>query len=397
MMKAFKDINFKGMRVLVRVDFNVPLNEKKEVTDDTRIVESLPTLRKIISDGGKLILMSHLGRPKGKVNSEMSLEPVAERLAKLLGREVIFNRELIGEQTVNEISKMNNGNVMLLENIRFYAGEEKGDIDFAKKLAALADFYVNDAFGTAHRSHASTTIVANYFPDKKTLGLLMENEVINLEKVLNSNERPYTAIIGGAKVSTKIDIIRNLIGKVDNMIIGGGMVFTFVKALGGNIGNSLFEEDKVEEARLALMEMIKCGVNIILPNDIIAADKFENNAKRQTLPSGEIPEGWMGLDIGPESIKRATHIILNSKMILWNGPMGVFEMDNFQRGTKSVAMAVASATNAGAYSAIGGGDSIAAINKYNLANMMSYISTGGGAMLEYIEGKKLPGILAMED
>lgn len=396
-MKSINSVNFKGKRVLMRVDFNVPLNDDKKVTDDTRIREALPTIRKIVKDGGKLILMSHLGRPNGKVNLSMSLEPVAEQLSKLLGLKVHFERELISEQTVKEIEKLANGSVMLLENIRFYPGEEKGDEEFASRLATLGDAYINDAFGTAHRAHASTTLVAKHFPKDKYFGFLMENEVINLEKVLKSDQHPYTAIIGGSKVSTKIDIIRNLIGKVDNMIIGGGMVFTFVKALGGEIGNSLYEADKVDEARETMLQMIAKGVNLILPMDVVAADKFANDANCKVLPSNEIPEGWMGLDIGPESIKKATQIILNSSMILWNGPMGVFEMEKFQKGTRSVAMAVASMTNAGGYSAIGGGDSVAAINKYELADMMSYVSTGGGAMLEYIEGLKLPGIKAIED
>jgi len=340
--------------------------------------------------------MSHLGRPKGKVNSDLSLEPVAEKLSQLLGRKVLFHAELIGDHTRSEISGMNAGEVMLLENIRFYPGEEKGDKDFAVELASLGNFYVNDAFGTAHRAHASTAIIAQFFKEDKAFGYLMENEIVNLEKVLNSNEHPYTAIIGGAKVSTKIEIIRNLIDKVDNMIIGGGMVFTFVKALGGEIGSSLFEEDKVDEARETLLEMIRKGVNVILPTDVIAADKFADDANQQTLSSGEIPDGWMGLDIGPVSIQKVTQTILNSSMILWNGPMGVFEMNSYQKGTKAVALAVASLTNNGGYSAVGGGDSVAAVNKYNLADMMSYVSTGGGAMLEYIEGKKLPGILAIE-
>ncbi len=381
----------------MRVDYNVPLDGDKNVTDDTRIRMSLPSVEKILNDGGKLILMSHLGRPKGKVNSDLSLEPIAEKLSQLLGRKVLFHAALIGDHTRSEISGMNAGEVMLLENIRFYPGEEKGDKDFAAELASLGNFYVNDAFGTAHRAHASTAVIAQFFKEDKAFGYLMENEIVNLEKVLNSNEHPYTAIIGGAKVSTKIEIIRNLIDKVDNMIIGGGMVFTFVKALGGEIGSSLFEEDKVDEARETLLEMIRKGVNVVLPTDVIAADKFADDANQQTLSSGEIPDGWMGLDIGPASIQKVTQTILNSSMILWNGPMGVFEMNSYQKGTKAVALAVASLTNGGGYSAVGGGDSVAAVNKYNLADMMSYVSTGGGAMLEYIEGKKLPGIKAIEE
>jgi phosphoglycerate kinase len=395
-MKNLSSTNLKGKRVLMRVDYNVPLDAEKNVTDDTRIRMSLPTVKKILSDGGRLILMSHLGRPKGKVNPDLSLAPVAKHLSQLLGKDVVFLPELIGDDVRNAADGLRDGDVMLLENIRFYPGEEKGDKDFAAELASLGDFYINDAFGTAHRAHASTAVIAEFFKEEKSFGFLMENEVVNLEKVLNSDEHPYTAIIGGAKVSSKIDIIRNLIGKVDNMIIGGGMVFTFVKALGGNIGGSLFEADKVDEARETLMAMIAAGVNIILPVDVVAADRFADDANTKILPSGEIPDGWMGLDIGPESIKKAVDTVLNSAMVLWNGPMGVFEMNSFQRGTKAVALAVASMTNAGGYSAVGGGDSVAAVNKYDLAGMMSYVSTGGGAMLEYIEGKELPGIKAVK-
>ena len=395
-MKNLSSTNLKGKRVLMRVDYNVPLDAEKNVTDDTRIRMSLPTVKKILSDGGRLILMSHLGRPKGKVNPDLSLAPVAKHLSQLLGKDVVFLPELIGDDVRNAADGLRDGDVMLLENIRFYPGEEKGDKDFAAELASLGDFYINDAFGTAHRAHASTAVIAEFFKEDKSFGFLMENEVVNLEKVLNSDEHPYTAIIGGAKVSSKIDIIRNLIGKVDNMIIGGGMVFTFVKALGGNIGGSLFEADKVDEARETLMAMIAAGVNIILPVDVVAADRFADDANTKILPSGEIPDGWMGLDIGPESIKKAVDTVLNSAMVLWNGPMGVFEMNSFQRGTKAVALAVASMTNAGGYSAVGGGDSVAAVNKYDLAGMMSYVSTGGGAMLEYIEGKELPGIKAIK-
>ena len=395
-MKNLSSTNLKGKRVLMRVDYNVPLDAEKNVTDDTRIRMSLPTVKKILSDGGRLILMSHLGRPKGKVNPDLSLAPVAKHLSQLLGKDVVFLPELIGDDVRNAADGLRDGDVMLLENIRFYPGEEKGDKDFAAELASLGDFYINDAFGTAHRAHVSTAVIAEFFKEEKSFGFLMENEVVNLEKVLNSDEHPYTAIIGGAKVSSKIDIIRNLIGKVDNMIIGGGMVFTFVKALGGNIGGSLFEADKVDEARETLMAMIAAGVNIILPVDVVAADRFADDANTKILPSGEIPDGWMGLDIGPESIKKAVDTVLNSAMVLWNGPMGVFEMNSFQRGTKAVALAVASMTNAGGYSAVGGGDSVAAVNKYDLAGMMSYVSTGGGAMLEYIEGKELPGIKAIK-
>jgi len=396
-MKSISKTNFKGKRVLMRVDYNVPLDADKNVTDDTRIRMSLPTVNKILNDGGKLILMSHLGRPKGKVNPDLSLKPVGEKLSELLGKPVIFHGKPINENTAAETSALKDGEVMLLENIRFYPGEEKGDKDFAHQLSAVGDFYVNDAFGTAHRSHASTAVIAQFFKTEKAFGYLMENEIVNLNKVLGSDEHPYTAIIGGAKVSTKIDIIRNLIDKVDNMIIGGGMVFTFVKALGGNIGSSLFEADKVEEARETLLEMVAKGVNLVLPVDVVAADKFADDANQKIRAAGDIPDGWMGLDIGPKSMEKAVNVILNSSMVLWNGPMGVFEMNSYQKGTKAVALAVASMTNAGGYSAVGGGDSVAAVNKYNLADMMSFVSTGGGAMLEFIEGKKLPGIKAIEE
>lgn len=381
----------------MRVDYNVPLDADKNVTDDTRIRMSLPTVNKILNDGGKLILMSHLGRPKGKTNPDLSLKPVAEKLSELLGKPVIFHGKPVDKNTAAETSALKDGEVMLLENIRFYPGEEKGDKDFAHQLSELGDFYVNDAFGTAHRSHASTAVIAQFFKTEKAFGYLMENEIVNLNKVLSSDEHPYTAIIGGAKVSTKIDIIRNLIDKVDNMIIGGGMVFTFVKALGGDIGSSLFEADKVEEARETLLEMVAKGVNVVLPVDVVAADKFANDANQKIRTAGDIPDGWMGLDIGPESMVKAVKVILDSSMVLWNGPMGVFEMNSYQKGTKAVALAVASLTNAGGYSAVGGGDSVAAVNKYNLADMMSFVSTGGGAMLEFIEGKKLPGIKAIEE
>ena len=394
-MKSIDNVNFRGKRVLMRVDYNVPLNENLQVTDNTRIRESLPTLRKIIEGGGRIILMAHLGRPKGKVNHAMSLEPVADELSRLIGKPIVFERELIGEHTAKHIEQLNDGDIMLLENIRFYAGEEKGDKAFAEQLAKLGDIYINDAFGTAHRAHASTTIVAESFPENKYFGLLMQHEIVNLEKVLKSDAKPYTAIIGGSKVSTKIDIIRNLIDKVDNMIIGGGMVFTFVKALGGNIGNSLFEEDKVEEARETMLEMIAKGVNLILPTDVLAADKFDNQANTKIVAAGEIEEGWMGLDIGPDSIRKIVNTIQDSSMILWNGPMGVFEMSSFEKGTRSVALAVAAATLSGCYSAVGGGDSVAAVNQYQLSDVVSYVSTGGGAMLEYIEGKTLPGIQAI--
>ncbi len=394
-MKSIKEVNFGGKKVIVRVDFNVPLNDHQQITDDTRIRGAIPTIKKLLADGAAVILMSHLGRPKGEVKAEFSLAPVAKDLSQKLGQEVIFIPEVLTDKVKQAAADLKYGQVMLLENLRFSPGETKGDETFAKSLASLAEVYVNDAFGTAHRRHASTAVIAEYFPNNKYFGLLMEHEIVNLERALKTKEMPYTAVIGGAKVSSKIDIIRNLIPKVDNMIIGGGMSFTFIKALGGEIGDSLFEEDKLNLAKEILNEMILAGVNIFLPFDVIIADKFADTANTQLVAADAIPEGWMGLDIGPKSRQKFTQTIMNSRMILWNGPMGVFEMDTFAQGTKAVAIAVASASVGGAFSAIGGGDSVAAINKYNLADMLSYVSTGGGAMLEYLEGKTLPGIAAI--
>jgi len=396
-MQSIKDLNFNGKTVIIRVDFNVPLNDQLQVTDDTRIRGALPTIQKFLDDGAKIILMSHLGRPKGKVVPDLSLAPVAKELSKLIGKEVFFCSKPLGKEVQEAASKLQNGDIMLLENLRFYPGETKGDEKLAKQLADLAEVYVNDAFGTAHRRHASTAVIAEFFPNAKYFGLLMEHEIVNLEIALNTKNAPYTAVIGGAKVSSKIDIIRNLIPKVDNMIIGGGMSFTFLKALGGEIGSSLYEEDKLELAREILDEMILNGVNIYLPTDVVAADAFSNDANRKIVKSNAIPDGWMGLDIGPESQNRFAMAVNSSRMILWNGPMGVFEMDNFSQGTKAIAISVAASTSSGAFSAIGGGDSVAAINKYELADMLTYVSTGGGAMLEYLEGKTLPGIQAIKE
>ena len=394
-MKSIKQVNLKGKKVIVRVDFNVPLNDKQEVTDNTRIVGALPTIKKLVSDGAAVILMSHLGRPKGEKIAKFSLQPVAKELSKLLGMPIKFVSEVLSDSVKKTAATLESGEVMLLENLRFCPGETKGDENMAKELASMADVYVNDAFGTAHRRHASTAVIADYFANDKYFGFLMEHEIVNLEIALNTKDNPYTAVIGGAKVSSKIDIIRNLIPKVDNMIIGGGMSFTFIKAMGGEIGNSLFEEDKLDLAREILNEMILAGVNIYLPTDVIIADKFDNDANIKTVESNNIPDGWMGLDIGPKSLKRFATAVKNSRVVLWNGPMGVFEMDNFSRGTKGVAMAVAAASVSGAFTAIGGGDSVAAVNKYDLGDMLTYVSTGGGAMLEYLEGKTLPGIAAI--
>ena len=394
-MNSINDKDFKGKKVIVRVDFNVPLNDKFEITDDTRIQGALPTINKLLSDGAAVILMSHLGRPKGEVKAAFSLAPVAKYLGEILAKDVVFIPEVLTDNVKNAADKLQAGDIMLLENLRFSAGETKGDEAMAKELASMADVYVNDAFGTAHRRHASTAVIAEYFKEDKYFGLLMEHEIVNLERTLKTKESPFTAVIGGAKVSSKIDIIRNLIPKVDNMIIGGGMSFTFIKALGGEIGNSLYEDDKLDLAKEIMNEMIAAGVNIYLPTDVVIADNFSNDANIQTVNSNEIPSGWMGLDIGPESIKRFAMAVNSSRMILWNGPMGVFEMSNFEKGTKAISIAVAAASVGGAFSAIGGGDSVAAINKYNLGDMLSYVSTGGGAMLEYLEGKTLPGIAAI--
>lgn len=394
-MKRICDVNFKGKKVLIRVDFNVPLNHNRQITDDTRIVESLPTIKKVLDDGAAVILMSHLGRPKGGFEEDYSLTPIVPHLSKLLNKNIIFNRDLFGPKTIEVAGKLKPGDVMLLENLRFYPEETKGDVDFAQNLASLGDVYINDAFGTAHREHASTATIARFFPNSKYFGLLLENEIQNLEKLLNQSQSPFTSIIGGAKVSSKIEIIRNLIPKVDNMIIGGGMAFTFIRALGGKVGDSLIEEDKIEIAREMVQEMMLKGVNLYLPTDAVVSDAFSDEANTQVVSADDIEDGWMGLDVGPKSCRRFAEIINNSQTVLWNGPMGVFELDKFKQGTKSVAIAVASATISGAFSAVGGGDSVAAINQYNLSDQISYVSTGGGAMLEYLEGKVLPGVKAI--
>lgn len=394
-MKTIENYEFSGKRVLIRVDFNVPLNHNRQITDDTRIRESIPTIKKILENGGSAILMSHLGRPKGVYEQDYSLSPILPHLSKLLKTNVKFAGSAVGEGTSKTASTLNPGEVLLLENLRFHPEEEAGDESFAKKLSELGDVYVNDAFATAHRDHASTSKIAQFFPGKKFFGLLMTNELKSLDKVLKYPQPPFTGIVGGAKVSSKIDIIKNLLNKVDNMIIGGGMAFTFVKALGGEVGGSLIEEDKVELAKSIIREMMLQGVNLYLPVDAVIADSFSNEANIDAAEINSIPGDWMGLDIGQRSCRRFAEIINKSATILWNGPMGVFEMSNFKQGTKSVAIAVSSATISGSFSLVGGGDSVAAINSYKLNDMISYVSTGGGAMLEYIEGKTLPGIKAM--
>jgi len=393
-MQGIEKVNFKGKKVLIRVDFNVPLNQNQEIVDDTRIRESLPTIRKVIDDGGSAILMTHLGRPKGHEPS-FSLMPIAIHLTKMFNKNVVFDRELFGPRSKDVLSNLEPGSIALLENLRFYPEEELADETFAKNLSELADIYINDAFGTAHREHASTATIAKYFKKNKYAGLLLEDEINNLNKALNADKRPFTAIIGGAKVSTKIDVIKNLINKVDNIIIAGGMSFTFIKALGGNVGDSIYEEDKINIAKDAISEMMRKGVNVYLPVDAVIADRFSNEAEIGYCEADNIPAKWMGLDIGQRSVRRFAEIVNSSETILWNGPLGVFEFEKFKQGTKSMAISVASATIRGAYSLIGGGDSVAAINRYNLADQVSYVSTGGGAMLEYLEGKELPAIKAL--
>ncbi len=389
---------FKNKRVLIRVDFNVPLDADYNVTDNTRIKAAVPTIQKVLEKGGSVVLMSHLGRPKNGAEHKFSLRHIVPELSRLLGgKQVLFADDCIGEAALVKSQALQAGQVLLLENLRFYKEETKGDIQFAKVLAQHGDVYINDAFGTAHRAHASTAIIAQFFPNDKMFGLLLGNEIEHLEKVLNHADKPFTAILGGAKVSDKIGIIERLMDKVQHIIIGGGMMFTFIKAQGGHIGNSLVEEDLMPTALALLQKAKDKGVQIHLPTDVIAADAFANDAHKQLLPANAIENNWMGLDIGMDSRKTFEQVILNSKTILWNGPMGVFEMENFAQGTKAVAQAVAQATQKGAFSLIGGGDSVAAINKYQLADKVSYVSTGGGAMLEYMEGKVLPGIEAIND
>jgi phosphoglycerate kinase len=396
-MSKFSEHDFKNEKALVRVDFNVPLDEHFNITDDTRMRAAIPTIKKILGDGGSVILMSHFGRPKGGPEDKFSLKHLLPHLKELLpGVTVLFSNDCIGPEAEQKAKDLKPGEVLLLENLRFHKEEEKGNEEFAKKLASLGDVYVNDAFGTAHRAHASTAVIAQFFPpDKKMFGLLMNAEVSNADKVLNSSEKPFTAILGGAKVSDKIEIIENLLKKANNIIIGGGMAYTFLKAQGKEIGNSLCEEDKLDLANDILSKAKAQNVQFLLPVDSIVANKFSEDADTKIVSNDDIEKGWMGLDIGPESIKIFTKTIMESKTILWNGPMGVFEMKKFQAGTKAIAEAIAKATENGAYSLVGGGDSVAAINEFHLADKVSYVSTGGGALLEYFEGKELPGIKAI--
>lgn len=392
-MKTVNDFNFKNKKALVRVDFNVPLNEQLEVGDTSRIEGAKPTIVKILEDGGSAILMSHLGRPEG-VQKKYSLEHIANKVSEIMGVKVKFVSDCVGDIPRQAAKDLKPGEILLLENLRFHPEEKKGDEDFAKELASLGDIYVNDAFGTAHRAHASTTIVAKYFDDK-CFGLLLAKEIESLEKVLGSSEKPVTAVLGGAKVSTKITVIENILDKIDHLIIGGGMTYTFTKAQGGNIGNSLVEDDK-QDLALRILEVAKeKGVQVHLPVDSLIADSFSDLADTKVVPVDEIPDGWMGLDIGPKTINNYGRVLTDSKTILWNGPMGVFEMDSFAKGTIAVGEQIAEATKSGAFSLVGGGDSVAAVKKYNLEDKVSYVSTGGGAMLEMLEGKSLPGIEAI--
>jgi len=396
-MKTVEQFNFSGKKVVMRVDFNVPLNEQFDVTDFTRINAALPTITKILNDGGSLVLMSHLGRPKDGPTDKYSLKHLVAPLSKTLNKEVKFATDCISDDAFHLSFNLKSGEVLLLENLRFYKEEEKGDVAFAEKLSKHGNFYVNDAFGTAHRAHASTTIIAQFFNvDQKCFGYVMAGEVASINKVLMQSEKPFTAIVGGAKVSDKILIIEQLLEKANNIIVGGGMAFTFVKASGGKIGKSLCEDDRLEIAKDLLVKAKAKGVNLYIPTDAIIADNFANDANTQYSKIDEIPDGWMGLDIGSETIKKYNEVIAASKTILWNGPMGVFEMSSFEQGTKAVAESIVEATSKGAFSLIGGGDSVAAINKYHFAEKVSYVSTGGGALLEYIEQGTLPGVKAIE-
>ncbi|MBX2930704.1 MAG: phosphoglycerate kinase [Chitinophagaceae bacterium] len=399
-MSKFSNHNFANQKALIRVDFNVPLDKTTyAITDDTRMKAAIPTIQKILNDGGSVILMSHLGRPKEGAEEKYSLKHLVKHLSELLGgKTVFFANDCIGEQATLTASMLKAGEVLLLENLRFYKEEEKGDETFAKKLSAFGDVWINDAFGTAHRAHASTAVIAKFYPkEKRFFGLLMEGEVNAAEQVLHKAQKPFTAIIGGAKVSDKILIIENLLEKATDIIIGGGMAYTFIKAQGGNIGSSLCEDDRIQTA-IEIVEKAKAkNVQIHLPEDSVIADKFAADANTQIVQSNTIPDGWMGLDIGTKAANSFSQVIKNSKTILWNGPMGVFEMEKFQAGTKAIAIAVAESTQTGAYSLVGGGDSVAAVNQFGFNNKVSYVSTGGGAMLEYFEGKTLPGIAAVNE
>lgn len=394
-MRTIDDYDFSGKKALIRVDFNVPLDKQFRVTDDSRMRAAVPTIRKILDDGGSVILMSHLGRPKEGPEDKYSLRHLQDHLEQLVNTTVLFSPDCVGEPAREKARELQPGEVLLLENLRFHKQETKGDEEFAGQLAELADVYVNDAFGTAHRAHASTTIVANFFPNDKMFGYLISRELEAIDKVIKDTKKPYAAVIGGAKVSSKIEVLQNLLDKVDDLIIGGGMMFTFIRAQGGKTGSSLVEEDYLDTAREILEAAQQKGIRIHLAQDVIAGDDFSNDAKTQTLASDDIPEGWLGLDIGPQSQKEFSKVIGEAKTVLWNGPMGVFEMENFAGGTKAIAQALVECTRKGGFTLVGGGDSVAAINQLELADQVSYVSTGGGALLEYMEGKTLPGIQAI--
>ncbi len=396
-MHTIDDFNFHDKRALIRVDFNVPLDDAFQITDTTRIDATIPTINKILKDGGSVVLMSHLGRPKEGPEEKFSLKHLLPYLSEKLDRPVQFASDCIGKEAQKLAAGLKPGEVLLLENLRFHPEETKGDEAFAKKLAGLGDLYVNDAFGTAHRAHASTSVIAKFFPDAKMFGYVMANEILNIDKLLKDTPRPFTAILGGAKVSGKIEIINHLMDKVDSLVIGGGMMFTFIKAMGGEVGDSLVEDDLLELAKNTVERAKMMGVNLYLPPDAVVADAFSMDASTAIRSAYDIPVPWMGLDIGPASCEKFKQAIETSASILWNGPMGVFEMSKFENGTRFVAQAIAEATANGTFSVVGGGDSVAAINKYGLADQVSYVSTGGGAMLEYIEGKELPGIKAIMD
>ena len=396
-MKTINDFNFNNKKAIIRVDFNVPLNDQFQVTDDNRIVAAKPTIDKIVNDGGVAILMSHLGRPKNGPEDKFSLKHIVSKVEEVLGRKVTFVNDSVGAKVEEIVASAQPGDVVLLENLRFYKEEEAGDEAFAEKLSKLGDVYVNDAFGTAHRAHASTTIVAKFFPNDKCFGFLLAKEIESIDKVLNSTDKPVTAVLGGSKVSSKITIIENILDKVDHMIIGGGMMFTFIKAQGGKVGNSIVEDDKMELA-LEILEKAKAkNVQIHIPVDVVAADAFSNDANTQIVAANEIPDGWQGLDVGPKTLEQFNKVIMSSKIILWNGPLGVFEMEKFAAGTITLGNFIADATAAGTFSLVGGGDSVAAVKQFGLDDKVSYVSTGGGAMLEMLEGQTLPGIAAILD
>jgi phosphoglycerate kinase len=395
-MKNLNDFDFTGKRALIRVDFNVPLNDQFEITDFTRINAAKPTIQKILDEGGSVVLMSHLGRPKNGPEDKFSLQHLVKPLSEVFGRTVHFGGDCVGDQAFSQSAELEVGEILLLDNLRFYKEETAGDKTFAEQLSKHGDIYINDAFGTAHRAHASTAVIAQFF-DEKGCGYVMQAELENAEKVLASGEKPLTAIMGGAKISDKILIIEQLLERVDNLIIGGGMSYTFFKAMGGQVGNSLVEEDKLELAKELIQKAKSLGVDLHLPIDSVIADNFSNEANTQVAMNNAIPDGWMGLDIGPQAAEVFSGVIKQSKTILWNGPMGVFEMDNFASGTKAVAEAIVEATEAGGFSLIGGGDSAAAVNQLGYGDKVSYVSTGGGALLEYMEGKVLPGVAALED